>query len=64
MKLETSKIQTGPTTVKKKKKEKEFSKAKNSNQKDIRKFCRPSPVVPAVDKADKKKKNANIITID
>ena len=59
-------IQIGPTTVKKKKKkkEKEISKAKNSNPKIIRKFFRPSPVVPAVDKADKKEKNANIITID
>ena len=61
---EPNDIQTGPTTFKKKKKEKEISKAKNNNQKDIRKFFRPSPVVPAVDKADKKEKNANIITID
>ena len=57
-------IQAGPSTVKKNKKEKEISKFKNSNQKDIRKFFRLSPVVSAVDKADKKEENANIINID
>ena len=35
---EPNDIQTGPTTVKKKKNEKEISKAMNSNQIDIRKF--------------------------
>jgi len=57
-------IRTGPTSVKKKKKEKEISKARDLNQPDIRKFFKPSPAVPAADKTKKKGKNSDVITID
>ena len=53
-----------PTPIKKKKKEKEISKARDLNQKDIQKFFKPLPVVPVVDKTKKKEKISDVITFD
>ena len=52
-----------PTPIKKKK-EKEISKARDLNQKDIQKFFKPLPVVPVVDKTKKKEKISDVITFD
>ena len=53
-----------PIPIKKKKKEKEISKARDLNQKDIQKFFKPLPVVPVIDKTKKKEKNSDVITFD